>query len=172
MQAMAAAILEHGEEGDSPALISRIANISERTLYRHYPTKKDLWDGFLDWVSNQVGMTEFPASEQELLEAIPEMFARFDEHDALIRACISAKAWSEVWIRGRNGWKDSVEAVIGGYAERDAALARQVGAVVQLLYSGLTWKAMRDWGLTSAEAAEATSWAIRVLLHELELRTR
>src|SRR5690349_8916555 len=109
LEAMAHLVTDSGAPAVTHASLATVAQVSERTVYRHYPTKEKLWDDFLSWVSEQVGLEKLPQSEAELVGATREMFTRFDEHEALLRQCLEANAWSEVWLKGRKGWKESVE---------------------------------------------------------------
>jgi AcrR family transcriptional regulator len=169
MEAMAAIVAESGAESVTQASVAKRAKVAERTLYRHYPTKDALWEAFLQWVSEQVGLGVFPQDEQDLLSTVPEMFARFDEHEQLMRNCLSSRAWSEIWIRDRQGLRRSVEEAIARCTEgADPAKVNLLGAVMQLLFSGLAWKSLKEhWGLTGPEAAEAVTMTIRLLFAEL-----
>jgi AcrR family transcriptional regulator len=168
MEAMADLVASSGAETITHATVARTAQIAERTLYRHFPTKDALWEGFLEWVSEQVGLAEFPQDEQELIGAVPRMFGKFDEHEALLRNCLKNRAWSEVWIRGRQGWRESVQQAVSNGDGIDGDSARLIGAVVQLLFSGIAWKALKDHsGLRGQEVSDAVTLAISALLREL-----
>jgi AcrR family transcriptional regulator len=169
MEAMADAVCETGLESITHNSLAQRAAVSERTLYRHYPTKPLLWDAFLGWVSEQVGLDELPSTEEELIESIPRMFGLLQQHETLLSACLENYTWSQVWIRGREGWRDSVRTVVSGVANgNDGLKAERVGAIVQLLFSGVCWKGMREhWGLSNDEAARAAVFAVQALLSDL-----
>jgi hypothetical protein len=115
-----------------------------------------------------VGVSEFPNNEQELISAVPAMFKRFDEHENLLSNCLRSRAWSEVWISGRHGWRESVQQAVKNGDLVDGEKAKQIGAVVQLLFSGVAWKALKDHcGLTGDEASHAVMTSIRALMDEL-----
>jgi AcrR family transcriptional regulator len=168
MEAMADLVASSGAENLTHATVARAAQVAERTLYRHFPTKDALWDAFLEWVSEQVGVSEFPHNEQELIAAVPAMFHKFDEHENLLSNCLRSRAWSEVWLRGRHGWRESVQEAVQNGDKVDREKAKQIGAVVQLLFSGVAWKALKDHcGLTGEEAAQAVQTSISALMEEL-----
>jgi AcrR family transcriptional regulator len=168
MEAMADLVASSGAEHITHSTVARAAEVAERTLYRHFPSKDALWDGFLEWVSEQVGVSEFPTTEEELIHAVPQMFAKFDEHENLMRNCLKSRAWSEVWIRGRQGWRESVQAAVSNGDGVDGQEAKLIGAVVQLLFSGIAWKALKDHcGLEDGEASQAVMMSIRALLARL-----
>jgi AcrR family transcriptional regulator len=168
MEAMADLVANTGADKITHATVARAAQVAERTLYRHFPTKDALWDGFLEWVSEQVGLEQFPQDESELIELVPAMFSKFDEHENLLRNCLSSRAWSEVWIRGRHGWRDSVQQAVRNGDGVDGDRAKLIGAVVQLLFSGIAWKALKDHsGLSGEDVPKAVMLSIRALLAEL-----
>jgi AcrR family transcriptional regulator len=168
MEAMADVVAGAGADKVTHATVARAAQVAERTLYRHYPTKDALWDAFLEWVSELVGLTQFPDNEHELIDLVPAMFSKFDEHDSLLRSCLSSRAWSEVWIRGRQGWRDSVQHAVQNGDGVDGDKARLIGAVIQLLFSGIAWKALKDHsGLPGEDVSRAAMLSIKALLKEL-----
>jgi AcrR family transcriptional regulator len=170
LESMARLVTESGAFSVTHSSIASVALVSERTIYRHYPTKDQLWDDFLLWVSERVGLEELPQNEGQLIAAISTMFQRFDEHEELLRQCLEANAWSEIWMRGRKGWKESVEnAVLSAAEQADRRKAAQIGAMVQLLFSGISWKTIKDhWALSTEEATEAVEFTLKLLFDELK----
>jgi AcrR family transcriptional regulator len=169
MEAMAAVLIEYGPEGDAVKEVAKRANVSERTIYRHFPSKEALWDAFLIWVSNRVGLEEYPATAQEMLDTVPSMFAQFDENEELLRACLDIRAWSDVWLSGRRGWKHGIDRMLQNSfpklsdEERDKA-----GGVIHVLFNGINWKTLKDqWGFNGSQAALATQWALSTVFDTL-----
>src|SRR5688500_16482813 len=162
MEAMAAVLIEQGPQGDAVKEVARQANVSERTIYRHYPSKEVLWDAFLLWVSEKVGLDDYPATAAEMIETVPPLFARFDEHEELLRACLDIRAWSDVWLRGRSGWKDGIDRLLrNSFPGLSVESRDRAGGVVHVLFNGITWKTQKDqWGFNGAQAALATQWAL------------
>jgi AcrR family transcriptional regulator len=162
MEAMASVLIEQGPAGDAVKEVASRANVSERTIYRHFPSKEALWDAFLLWVSDKVGLDDYPKTAEEMLEAVPPMFAMFDEHEELLRACLDIRAWSDVWLRGRSGWKEGIGTMLdNSFPNLTEDNKDKAGAVIHMLFNGLTWKTMKDqWGFNGDQAAVATQWAL------------
>jgi len=173
MEAMAVVVVEGGD-GDTVKRVARQANVSERTIYRHFTSKQSLWDAFLLWVSERVGLSTYPASCEEMVEIVPQVFAAFDENADLLRACLAEQAWSDVWLAGRSGWRESIlrclEASFDGLDEQTKDHA---AALVHLIFNGINWKTMRDqWGLDGPTAGRITQWSLAVLFKDLKTRGR
>jgi AcrR family transcriptional regulator len=170
MEAMASVLIEHGPAGDAVKEVAKRANVSERTIYRHFPSKEALWDAFLLWVSDLVGLEHYPESADQMLEMVPGLFAQFDEQEELLRACLDIRAWSDVWLRGRSGWKEGIDRLLkNSFPNLHAETRDKAGAVLHMLFNGITWKTMKDqWGFSGAQAAVATQWALIAVFEDLE----
>ncbi|MDQ3024282.1 MAG: TetR/AcrR family transcriptional regulator [bacterium] len=168
MLAMASVLIEHGPDGDAVKLVAKSASVAERTIYRHFPSKEVLWDSFLLWASVEVGLEKYPATAEEMVDAVPAMFAMFDEHEELMCACLDVRAWSDVWLTGRTGWKDGINLLLTASFSGMGPEARDnAGAAIHLLFNGLSWKTLKDqWGFSGTEAAVATQKALTVLFEE------
>jgi AcrR family transcriptional regulator len=171
MEAMAAVLIEFGPEGDAVKEVARRANVSERTIYRHFPSKEALWDAFLLWVSARVGLDEYPATADEMLATIEPLFAKFDDNEELLRACLDIRAWSDVWLSGRSGWKDGISRMLDNSFPGLSEESRdKFGGVVHVLFNGINWKTLKDqWGFSGDQAAVAAKWALAAVFKEVEL---
>jgi AcrR family transcriptional regulator len=171
MEAMAAVLVELGAEGDAVKQVARRANVSERTIYRHYPSKDLLWDAFLDWVSERVGLGKYPDNMEEMIELIPELFERFDKEAELLKACLNAAAWSDIWLKGRKGWMDGAkQCITNSVGKLEPKRLHEAAAIVHLLFNGISWKTFADqWGMQGVESAPAVQWALQSLLVSLKL---
>ena len=148
------------------AELAAAAGVKERTVYRHFPSKEALLDAFWTWINERAGFAVYQESECDLVEQPKAVFAGFDAIEGLVRASISSRAGREMRLRRlperRAAFERSLAGVTGGLAPERA---RQLTAAIHLLYSAPAWQVMRDFaGLSSAEAGEAASWAIRTLI--------
>src|SRR4051812_47855936 len=80
---------------ENPALISipmiaQKARVSVRTVYRHFPTKEDLYSELFSWATNLRGIvpqgSEEVGSVDDLVAVMRAMFERIGRNSALHRA--------------------------------------------------------------------------------------
>lgn len=161
--------LEDGALADLTfARVAGEANIAERTLYRHFPTKEALLDAWWKSHQNTIGQGPYPETAAELRVAARTVFPKFDQQAELMRGSLLSPQGRAIAM---NANAERTKAI--RYAVRDGAgdlpepdLTR-LCAVVQLLYSAAGWLSMREfWGLTGEESGHAVSEAIAVLLDD------
>ncbi|MEI4474048.1 TetR/AcrR family transcriptional regulator [Frigidibacter sp. MR17.24] len=158
---MAAAEGEIGMEA-----IAQRAGVQKRTIFRHFSTKEELFAAFWPWLNARIGASVSPATTRDIVEGPRRAFPLFEEHEPAMRAALHSRTGREM----RNG---TVEArrqhFAAALAPVCAALApdeaRRVTALAHLLYSASAWEVLKDYGgLSGAQAGEAASWALGVIL--------
>lgn len=160
-------LMENAElEEFSFAAIAREAQVQERTVYRHFPSKKALIDELCAWFQERVHY-EFARTEQELLAKPKETFPGFAENERLVRALWSSRQGREFRLSNVEERKEGIRAAIAdavkGLPPRQA---KWLAAVVHVLLSSATWQTMKDyWGLSGEEAGKASSMALELLLN-------
>lgn len=154
-----------------PAIAAR-ARVALRTVYRHFPTKEALLDGFCEWwISQRLQTVQYDgASSQDLPRIIREHFAALDREPEVMRAMMVSRAGQQVRDRRRprqlRSFAQALKSVTAGMDPRDA---RGALAAIHTLDTAPTWQHLREhWGLSTEEAAGAAAWAVSVLIRELE----
>lgn len=171
------AIAELIKEGKGEVTFSALAKASrvpERTIYRYFDTKDELFTAFWKWLNDQLGMPPPPATPAELVAQVPALFAAFESDEVLVRAMLH-----DAQGRATRMGKTAVR-----QAKLQTALAevlvplkpverRRLLASVQALLSAAGWETMKDYcDTTSVEAADAAQWAIGVLIAEARRQSR
>src|SRR5947208_1278973 len=64
--------------------VARTAGITERTLYRHFPTRDDLLGAVWAHIQGRIGSQGFPSTADELCKWPAHLFAAFDNHSELV----------------------------------------------------------------------------------------
>lgn len=156
----------------SMSSVAKRAKVAERTIYRHFKTRTDLLAAAGEWIeSNVFGYVPF-TSPDELPDIYRRMCKTFDAHPHLARAI----ALTQVGRRARVGFRKHL---IDEHRKALAPLARNlkpkevrhVEAITAYLNSALAWSVLReDFGMSSAEIADAVGWALTTLLNDVRQR--
>jgi AcrR family transcriptional regulator len=168
LEALGAELAAGGLEEFSVARLARRAGVSERTVFRHFPTRETLLDGLSQWFNDRVGDFPHDVSAEAIPTTIAQVFADFDEHEALTRAMLASPGGREFRRHARAARLARLEAalapVLDGADSERAAAAR---ALVLALCSARTWQVMRDEGrLDGAAAGRAVAHAIQLILDD------
>lgn len=145
--------------------VARRARVSIPTVYRHFPTKDDLFRA-----ASSQSYAEFmgglePGDPAELAESLRPLFRRAAEREPLVRAGVASQAGATLRSLHRDERLALVQRALAPVTtDLDAEQARMLEAVVQLLSSPIAWMHMKDYfGFTPAQAARACGWAIQTL---------
>lgn len=169
LEAMAEVLEDENLDEVTFAAVAKQAQVSERTVYRHFPTKEDLSQAFWWWVNKQIGMSRYPENPDELLAMPPVVFDGFDRYEQMVRAHMRSHAGEELREKQVQGRQQAYRKMLAPALEGLPTRYQQYGlAVLQLLFSPRAWESMKEnWGLTGKQAGQASSWAIGLLLTEM-----
>lgn len=175
LAALAEQIGDAGLSEFSIEQVARKAGVSTRTVYHYFPNRDALFDGVTVWLDQQAVGLPFPESPttEQLLDHLRMAFEQFDQYEALIRAQLVTGVGRALRERGRSQRRPAIEALVRreapGLSEEEL---RRATALVHYLGSSEAWRSMKDESsMSSKEAGEAVTWAIRTLLDALRNRT-
>lgn len=159
------------ESGGAPEAIAmeaiaERAGVTRRTVFRHFPTKAALLEAFWSWLNARIGVSPTPQALADIVEGPVRTFPRFDAHEAAIRASLHSPAGREMRMGALPGRRASfAQALSPALADAAPADAARILALAHLLYSASAWEVLKDYGgLTGAQAGEAATWALEVIL--------
>ena len=142
--------------------------VSLRTVYRHFPTKRDLLAQLNVRLDERIGysLTPYPVDPEDLTDHIKRYFRGLENMDDTSRAARSSSVGRAV--RDTNV-PDKFQAVSAGLDPIMQSLPADVRAhlfnIVSTLFSQYTLQLMKDdLGITGEEAAESVVWAIKTLV--------
>jgi AcrR family transcriptional regulator len=154
--------------------LAQRAQVSERTVYRHFASKDELLEAFWVYINEQLGMAHYPETVEELLGVLPSVYTGFDQRAGLIRAHLASTAGREMRERvapkRREIFRRMLQEHTAGLSETQQ---RAACGIAQLLFSPRAWDSLEEnWGMTGQEAADACSWALTTLLAALRATAR
>lgn len=177
LQAAAELIESDGLADFSLREVAARADVSERTLYYHFPNRQAVLDALADWVDEQLRerrLQDDPRNIEDFPARIAAIFAAFDEIGAPARAM--ARLSAAEGMRSA-AYRDRTEAFRERFAEvldpLPPAEAERCFALLRHVVSATTWMTLREeFGLEAEDAAAAMAWALRALLDDLATRSR
>ena len=163
-------ILERGGSGFSLHDVAAAAGVSDRTLYRHYPSREALIEAVTtEEVADlerqrQSEHTESRVALYSDTEWIADVFELFDEHGDVMRALRMMRAGGEENPASAGRTRLAREQLRESGIHPDAI--DQLTALLRLLTGGDAWARMvePDLALEAREAGYAAQWAAQVLV--------
>lgn len=152
--------------------LARRANVSARTIYRHFPTRDALFDALSARVNEELGTHEPPRTLDAAGELARAQFAAFDAHAALVTAELVTQKSARAGTRAARS-PALAKAVAEAAPQASESVRRHAAAVVACLGSAETWARLRaDFQLDGHEAGEAVAFAIDAIKRRLEAERR
>ena len=166
IEALAALIDEEHPLEISMAAVAKRAGVSEPTLYRHFPTKRDLFAALAGYQFRTVTAGLAPASVDELTEAVGTVFQRSAALENVVRWTLAGTDPERVPRPNVQARLDMLRTALGDEAGVGGEATEFLLRTVLLLTSPMAWLYWRDYlGLEPAAAADTAGWAIRTLAH-------
>jgi AcrR family transcriptional regulator len=155
---------EEGFSGLSYAAIARVAEVQERTAYRHFPNKNILLTALWEWINRKADIPGFPATYKEINDLMGAAYVGFDRQERLIRALLMSSQGRELRLRMNAERQAAYLTVAADAASLPADQLRGFASLLQLLCSASAWANMKDyWDMDGATSGRICLWAIRVL---------
>jgi AcrR family transcriptional regulator len=161
-----AAVLSAGEDLTF-AKVAKAAEVPERTVYRHFPTREALLAEVFGWANRRIGFDgELPADREGVTTLVRRVFPGFDQIAPVIQELLVAPEGLLARLSNKDDRQQAAMAVVVSEAPGlDPATARRVAAAVQLLTTAATWQTLRHyWDMDGEEAAETAAVAVDLLL--------
>jgi AcrR family transcriptional regulator len=164
-----AAIAELGVsdlEGLTMAGVAARAGVTERTVFRHFPSRDALIAAVWPRMQARVRSRGFPTTAEALIETPLRLFPAFDEEEGLVRASAFSAAGREVRQAANAERQAAMRACVkDAFPDIEEPQLTRLAAVVQLIDSAYAWAVMKQhWDLDGAAAGLAASEALAVLL--------
>lgn len=163
IEALAALIDEEHPLEISMAAVAKRAGVSEPTLYRHFPTKRDLFAALAGYQFRTVAAGLTPATVDDLTDAVRTVFQRSADIENVVRWTLAATDPQRVPRPNVQARLAMLRTALGDRAGTDDDAQFLLRSVL-LLTSPMAWLYWKDYlGLNPADAAATAGWAIKAL---------
>jgi len=156
------------------AAVARQADITERTIYRHFPTREDLLDAVWRRALHAVtgGQDQQLETIDQILDLTRAAYENFDANEGIVRALIAApdgvdasKQPAEVRLEML---REAYAGLLGGIPEDEV---NAVVTATHVLSGASAWSHLRDYcGLDGAEGGKAAALAIELIVEGAKAR--
>jgi len=165
IEALTALIDEEHPLEISMAAVAKRAAVSEPTLYRHFPTKRDLFAALAGHQFRTVAAGLEPASADDLAQAVRTVFQRSAEMESTVRWTLAAPDPERVPRPNVPARLAMLRTALGDVLDGlDDDTAQLLLRTVLLLTSPMAWLYWKDYlGLDPSAAADTAGWAIKTL---------
>lgn len=138
--------------------VAERAGVSERTVYRHFTTERDLHDAVLRRLEEEAGVDLRDGLTLEDVAPLTRRMFEFVSSFPIAPRTPRDEVVSEANERQRRALLDAVASHAGGRDERDRVLA---AAVLDVLWSVVSYERLVvDWDLDPEDAIRGLTWAI------------
>lgn len=171
LEALAEYAAEQGLLGFTIAEIAERAGVSQRTVYNHFATRRDLVDALADWLGERMereGGRTRPDGLASLPQAVRRNFELFSREPELTHALVVVEAAEPTrsHIERTRSFQEAVAQACPDLDEREAVA---VAGVIRRIVSSASWDGLtREHRLSSDEAAEAVVWVLGLVSDALE----
>ena len=169
LEALVQVLARNGIAELSIPLVAREARVSIPSIYRYFPTKRDLFAALDDYAHSKggFGFSELPQTNtpDELAAMIPALFERRESIEPTIAAALRTRIGYDVrrpqLAERAKYFETALQPAMNNLNRKEQAWFRDV---VFVLTSYGCVRAFKDYlGLDTQGAADRVAWAIRVL---------
>ena len=169
LDAMVEQLVDTGAFEFSMFELARRANVSARTIYRHFPTRESLFDALSGRVNEQIGFHDYPTTLSGAQQLVRELFPSFDRNRQLVMAQMETRKGREFRSHARQGRTAAITKAVNDLAPHtDERLRRSCVAAISCLMSSDAWLRLSlNLDMDGQESGDAIAWAIGALGEQL-----
>jgi AcrR family transcriptional regulator len=169
LDAMVEQLVDTGAFDFSMFELARRANVSARTIYRHFPTREALFDALSVRVNEQIGFFGYPTTLREAQELVLKLFPSFDRNRQLVMAQLETRKGREFRSHARQARTSAIARAVDNAAPHvDETQRKYCLAAISCLMSSDAWLRLHlSLGMDGQASGEAIAWAIGALEQQL-----
>jgi AcrR family transcriptional regulator len=158
------------------AEVAQVAEMTERTIYRHFSTREELLRAFWRWQLEEAGgerVTD-PQTVPALLETVKRLFASLDANEGVIRAMLSSPEGRDIRLQTDRARHDHMLAFLEALAPALPEQERHsLASGIVVVCSVMSWMFMRDHcGYDGPRAGDAAAYAVQLMIEAALKRCR
>jgi AcrR family transcriptional regulator len=148
----------------TPRAVAERAGVAERTVYRYFPSERDLRDAVMNRMEHEAGIELDGLSLDDVQDAAARIFKYVSRFPIEPRTPRDPTV-SEANERQREALLEAVRGAAKGWRPRDRAIA---AAMLDVLWAPVAFERLvTDWDLDPKEATAAITWTIGLIQRAL-----
>jgi AcrR family transcriptional regulator len=155
------------ENGGEPTMrsVAQEAQIAERTLYRHFPSRDDLQVALIPLLNERVSA---PMAQhiEELPDYIERLFTAFSRNAVLARALTRA-TWVPTHVSRSENLRALRKLIDASFPDAPQSDRKSAAASLRVLYSAAGWVYLTDCGCSLAASITHVRWVTKTVLDRL-----
>lgn len=151
--------------------VARVAGVSERTVYRHFPDRTALVEGLTSrFMSSGNWVPTTPERFHDLPSVAVELMSVLEAHHVEAQAEALLNADPRRFTSRTSVHTEQFRELVGtGLPQLDTDQQQSLAAVLRVLFSAQTWLRMRaEFGINGDDSGPIIAWAIEALSNEVE----
>lgn len=149
--------------------VAKSAGMSERTVFRYFPTRDKFLEAVADETAARLSVPEPPSSLEELIDYADKLYRGFEEQGKLTEAALHSEIYARVRKSSAASRWQSVESLIDSNASRRSAQKRKMAATnINYFLSASTWHYYRfNFGLSLDESIACARSAVKLIVEDV-----
>ena len=177
LDAVVRVVLDDGIHAFTVQNVAKKAEVSHRTVYRHFETREELLEGLgerLQTLSSRSGVPDVPESLDDLRTHVEPSFHAFGDLAKLLRAYVVTSIALQWQTGTRKRRTKTFETIIRrAFPNLPRAELREAATMIRTIGGSRGWYLLTVEGdLDSVAAGRVAGWTVRTLLDDLAKRDR
>jgi AcrR family transcriptional regulator len=164
------ATIEVIEAGEEPSMrsVARAAEISERTVYRYFASREELFAAVVPLLRERASA---PMAEEvaALPDYVRRLFSTFDQNARLARA-LTTSSWAPMNVSRPANLQALRKLIDAGFPDAAQTERESAAAGLRVLYSAAGWAYLTDCGFDREASIRHVQWITRTVLEKLGSR--
>jgi AcrR family transcriptional regulator len=140
--------------------VAERAEVSERTVYRHFPGERELHDAMMQRLEEEAGVTLEGLKLEDVADATARVFAHVSSYPLVPRTPLDATL-TAADQRRRAALLSAIAASAAGWPQPDRRMA---AAVLDVLWSLTSYERLvAAWELTPQQTTTAITWVMGLI---------
>ena len=142
--------------------IAAQAGVSERTIYRHFPTERDLHEALMRRLEQEAGVSYEALALGNMTDMTAKMFASLPSFSAAPAIGPRHSAFATSDVRRR---ESLLRAIADLTADWSAAERQMAAAALDVLWTPLSYERLTgNWGFSAEDATRVVAWAMEAVV--------